>query len=211
MPHWKPKANWKDQEVFIIGGGYSLKKNNFDWNLLKSERTIGCNTAFKLGSDICDICIFGDKRWYNHYHTDLAKFGGTVISNAPFLARSSPPWVWFIPRERRGLFSEKLGWNGNTGASAINLALILGASTVYLLGFDMKLIDGKSNWHEEVIRKDAVKPSSYERFNQEFGFVKSGWKKNFPDRKIFNVTNDSALDVFPKLNHDEFWTSRRCR
>lgn len=208
MPRWKPKANWKGQEVFVLGGGYSLKKRNFDWNLLKAERVVGCNDAFKLGVDICDICIFGDKRWFNYHKNELAKYKGTVITNAPFLANSTIPWIWFIGRESKGLYADKLGWNGNTGASAINLAIVLGASKIYLLGYDMKLIDGRSNWHDEVVNKDAVKPKAYERFRDQFRFVKTAWRKHFSDREIINVTDDSALDIFPKVGFDEFWKTR---
>ena len=53
MPIWIPQEKWKDEDVFIIGGGDSLRTFNFD--VLKDELTIGCNTAFSLGSDICKI------------------------------------------------------------------------------------------------------------------------------------------------------------
>jgi len=72
MPVWQPTNDWQDQEVFIIGGGDSLR--NFDWELLKEERTIGCNDAYKLGPEICKICIFGDVSWFKENESELTKY-----------------------------------------------------------------------------------------------------------------------------------------
>lgn len=38
---------------------------------------------------------------------------------------------------------------GNSGFQAVNLALIMGAQEVILLGFTMKLVDGKTHWHRD--------------------------------------------------------------
>ena len=65
MPLWKPEKVWDDLDAFIIGGGHSLK--SFNWDLLKSEMTIGCNMAYSLGQEICKIFIFGDNKWFKIY------------------------------------------------------------------------------------------------------------------------------------------------
>lgn len=59
---WVPDKIWDGLECFIIGGGRSLKEG-FDFDKLIGEKTIGCNDAYKLGPKICNICIFGDKKW----------------------------------------------------------------------------------------------------------------------------------------------------
>jgi hypothetical protein len=209
MPPWIPKADWLNQDVFVIGGGPSLR--DFDWTLLHSELTIGCNTAFKLGADVCKICYFGDNSWYEYFKFELAKFKGIVFTSDKHFAKSKIPWLWTMPRQAQGLHHAALGWNGNTGASAINLALILGAKRVYLLGFDMKRINNRPNWHKHVIRPAATKPAIYQGFIRSFKHVARDWHDKFDDREIWNVTNDSGLgqELFPWLQPDAFWTERK--
>ena len=210
MPRWTPKAEWKGQDVFIIGGGDSLR--DFDWLLLHRELTIGCNNAYTHGSRVCKICLFGDNKWFEdpkYKHKEkLAQFKGVVFTCSPHLLHSKIPWLWTVPREKQGLRTNALGWNGNTGASAVNLALILGAKRVFLLGFDMQLSDGgKPNWHDDLI--DKTNPDAYRRFLKHFRKVAADLPVRFPGRKIININANSALDLFPKLNPDSFWVERR--
>lgn len=210
MPRWKPESVWRDKDVFIIGGGDSLR--SFDWTLLEDECTIGCNTAFTLGPKICKICIFGDFKWFDIFQVELTKYAtqnkGVVFTNTPKLLDTTLPWLYTMPREMRGLHKQALGWNGNTGASAINLALILGATTVYLLGFDMMLSnEQRPNWHDRLIQKP--KASVYKDFCKDFGRVASDLGKVFPGREVVNVTDKSNLEVFPKIGVEEFWNSRK--
>lgn len=212
MPTWTPTEEWKGQDAFIIGGGPSLR--TFDWSLLHPEMTIGCNTAFMLGEKVCKICLFGDPVWFQSFKDDLEKFRGVVFTNAPsFLTGklAQIPWIWTMPRTPFGLHRHSLGWNGHTGASAINLALILGAQRVFLLGFDMKRIDDKPNWHDHVIRPHATKQKVYDEFVRDFRHVVKGWKEAFADRKIINVTKDSGIPstMIPWVDPDVFWAERQ--
>jgi hypothetical protein len=212
MPRWKPKPIWEGEDVFIIGGGRSLVRDGFDWNLLRHEHVIGCNTAYVHGPDICDVCIFGDHKWLRHhekkreFHAYIDR-GGFVVTNCSQLQRSVVPWLHIMGRVSRGLDRDALGWNTNTGASAINLALLMGAKNIYLLGFDMQLVDGKPNWHSDLI--DKPNPAVYERMMVSFGYVKRSLLDKFPGRQVFNVTKDSKLDTFQKLEFDEFWKERK--
>ena len=206
MPIWQPEEKWKGLEVFIIGGGPSLKE--FDWDLLKPEMTIGCNTAFTLGEDVCKICVFGDTNWFDRFEKRLLNFKGVVFTNLPNFLHTKKPWIWTMKRKKIGLGVNELGWNANTGALAINLALILGAKIVNLLGFDMGLSDKQEpNWHTESIEKPDK--DVYSKFIAAFENVERDRKKLFPNSRIVNVTNGSRLNVFPKVNFDVFWKGRK--
>ena len=209
MPRWVPVETWKDLDVFIIGGGNSLR--NFDWNLLKDECTIGCNSAFIHGSEICNICIFGDTKWFNKFKGELNHFDGLVFTSHREYMYSKIEWLWWLPRKPKGLSKKELGWNKNTGSNAINLALILGAKRVYLLGFDMKLLDPKCpNWHDRLIHKlDIFNAELYKRFNKGFKEVARCLPRAFPGSQIINVTDDSNLDAFPKISLKDFWKERK--
>jgi len=205
MPRWIPEQKWLDVDAFIIGGGDSLR--GFDFNLLKKEMTIGCNAAFLLGEDICKLCLIGDIKCFNKFNGKLSKYKGIVFTNAPQLLHSKILWLWTMGREGKGLHKHALGWNNCTGFSALNLALILGANPVYLLGFDMKLSkDGKANWHNE-----GDKPNSevYTKFLANEKRVAVDLKNNFSTQQVINITDDSALTVFPKIGVKEFWEGRR--
>lgn len=211
MPHWTVERVWDQQDVLIIGGGPSLK--SLDWSLLKNENTIGCNSAFIHGPEICKICIFGDYRWWVKYETELfeyARKGGTVFTNNQKLFNVRISWLWTMGRESHGLHERTLGWNGNTGASAINLAILLGAKRVFLLGYDMHTINGRSNWHKRVFDNRLVKPSVYALFCKEFLWIKKDWKNKFPEVEIYNVTDDSSLssDIIPWISPSKFWAGR---
>jgi len=206
MPVWRPTTNWEHQEVFIIGGGDSLR--HFDWSLLKDERTIGCNDAYKLGADICKLCVFGDVVWFQENESALAAYKGVVFTNAVRLYHTQLPWLWTLQRKPIGLSRSKLAWNGNTGATAVNLALILGANKIFLLGFDMHLAkDGKKNWHSQLSTRP--KKSNYAKFLEGFLQLSIALKSGIFNCEIINVTDNSDLDLFQKVACAKFWDERR--
>ena len=214
MPEWKPEPIWKGEEAFVIGGGTSLR--GFDWSSLKDENTIGCNNAFRLGPDICDVCVFVDRKFIfsgpnqlrKGYYDELAKFPNPVVTNDTQLKTRPEPWIKWMPRRPKGLHLDALGFNANCGATAINLALLFGAKTIYLLGIDMHLDkDGHPNWHAHQIDKPSKEV--YERMLATFGHVSKDLAVKFPGCKVFNVNKNSNLMVFPKLDPDVFWAGRK--
>jgi len=210
MSLWIPKRNpnWEGQEAFIIGGGPSLSQG-FDFNLLANELTIGCNDAYQKGSAVCKICVFGDAKWWKTHKDRLIQYPGLVVTNVPHLHQKNVKWLYVTDRQQWGLSKTGLAWNGNTGSPAINLALLLGAVKVYLLGFDFKLNeDGESNWHPNNI--DKPNAEIYKgKFQEGFVALAKALPIVFPGQEVFNVTNDSDLDVFPKINLNDFWKDRK--
>jgi len=201
MPVWTPEKVWEDQDVYIIGGGNSLK--HFDFSLLHNKCTVGCNDAYKHGVITSKVCIFGDTRWFNTHKDELDKYGGPVFTSTPALSKSRIPWLWTLPRKTVGCHKDALGWNFNTGACATNLAVLLGAKKVYLLGFDMQLIEGESNWHHNSLNKPDA--DIYPKFIEGFVALKKDMDKMCPEVEVINITDDSALDLYPKIGVTDFW------
>ncbi len=200
MPKPLPLPNWSKQDAFIIGGGPSL--DNFAWRNLHSKNTIGCNHAFLLGAEVCKVCIFGDwSFWEAAYEKrtpklDITTFDGYVVTN--YMLPVKPSWVTFFERVDFGLFNDgRLGWNTNTGACAVNLALLMGAQRVFLLGFDMnKAPDGKTHWHNQPLAEQNG--DHYRKFMESFDTIACDLSRVFPGREIINVTDgSSALKCFP--------------
>jgi len=194
---------WYNQDVYVIGGGSSLK--DFNWKLLEKLNTVGCNDAYKHGSTICKVCIFGDYDWWLHHSSRLDAYGGPVVTNQERLATDTPHRVHFFERSPRHFSRESLCWAGNTGVSAINLALKLGAKTVYLLGFDMGIRKDGTNWHNEIIHHNAVLPSSYQTFLKRWSTAIKSLDAVFPNRTVINVNDDSKLQGIDSVSVNEFW------
>jgi len=199
---WKPVKWWRNQDVFIIGGGSSLR--GFPWQRLHHRLTIGCNDAYKLGLDVCKICVFGDLRWYKAHKAFLENWGNPVFTNQPALINNSPPWLYVMGRKENGLAYDALGWGGNTGCVALNLALILGARRVFLLGFDLAVGENnKTNWHDDNLAKPLPDNEVFDRFIRGFAQMKEDLPKMFPEAQVINLNLDSRLNVFEKMDWRE--------
>lgn len=195
MPLWTPEPQWKGQDACIIGGGASLV--GYDFQQLEGRNTIGCNDAFRLGSKVAKICLFGDASFFHKNKWDLEKYDGTVVTCASALLHLKLAWLKQMARVRDGLhIGSTLGWNYSTGAAAVNLAITLGATRIFLLGFDMGKTANKSHWHNQ---PRNVKDESYLRFIRGFLSVQKALP-NFPGVKVFNVTDGSSkLPYFTRI------------
>ena len=67
--------------------------------------------------------------------------------------------------------------------------------------------DTKSNWH--LNRLDKPNKSIYSKFLKGFERLNIDLKKKFSGVEIINITDDSSLNLFPKIGVDEFWEGRR--
>jgi len=177
----------------------------FDWELLRNVKTIGCNSAFILGAGIIDVLLFADWVWWDKIGLKgTEEFGGIVVACSPRLHNSTCPWLHLMERHesKRGLSRTKLSFCGNTGAMAINLALILGARRVFLLGFDMMLgKENKPNWHD--LRYEGGREEVYRRFIKQMQPIVTTLPTVFPGCEVINVTDRSNLDLFPKVSLEE--------
>jgi hypothetical protein len=200
VPRWTPEPKWKGQDAFIIGGGPSLRE--FNWARLHAKNTIGCNTAFTLGPRVCKVCFFSDISWFDRYGLELEGFAGPVVTHSPELACAGEhEWVRQVPREDFGLHLNALGYGGNSGCGAINLALLMGAQRVFLLGFDCQLpADRRPNWHDRV--HDVPSDDVYTRFYEGFTRLAQDLPRVFPGRQVINLTEGSRLTQFPQLPLD---------
>ncbi len=148
-PLWTPPKIWKDETVYILGGGPSLLLSPL--HLIENKRVLGVNDAFKLGAWV-DACYFGDCKWWDWNKDEFKRYSGLRMTSCQRLYH-----IPFVKTWKRGKpqgveeDSGYISWNGNSGLSAINVAYHLGAKKIVLLGFDMtyELVNGdkKCNWH----------------------------------------------------------------
>ena len=202
---------WPKSTVYIIGGGPSI--NDVDLSLIHDERVIGVNNAYgdpvgpssrnrKLSAykprDWVDICWWGDLKWFRWHRPYLRKFQGLVMHCNENTNMEKVDWALGIRRSRSKAMgleqsSGRICWNKCSGSSAINLAYHLGAKRIVLLGFDMRFIDGKKNYHSD--HDEKVRPDPFARFLPAFKHIAKD--ANRLDLEIINATPDSAIKEFP--------------
>lgn len=208
MSHWVPAKEWEGQDAYSIGGGSSLA--NFDFSKLRGRNCIGCNDAFHLGLDIVKVCAFGDHSWFHKNFSELEQFKGKVVTNAPHLLDyNTVSWLLRMKRQKHGIADgDSLAWNYSTGAMAINLAISMGASRIFLLGYDLCFNkDGISHWHSYVNRPTTT--HAYNRFLEGFRKLAAELPR-YPNVRVINVTDGtSLLDCFPCATFDDIFPERQ--
>lgn len=196
---------WKGETVFIIGGGPSLI--GFDYTPIQNRKVIGVNNAYRLG-DWVDVCWFGDLKWLHWHQKELrSDFKGIIAhcNTRSDLRRKR----WMVPFNRGtplGIVTDKkmVAWNRCSGFSAINLAYHMGASTVFLLGFDMKHDTKQKNWHRDHKEDQSLRLAErrYARFLVASKAIHRDAQKL--GLRIVNGNLDSAIMEFEKMTLGDF-------
>ena len=153
-----------------------------------------------------DFIYFGDSAWYLVHREGLKRHPKISVSSHPRFSKPDARkevGLKYLARDgaKRFGISTKPGhvsWNGNSGASAINLAVHLGARRVLLLGFDMKAEGQNTHWHGG--HDPRVNPP-FKRHLLCFPYVQEDARRLGVE--ILNVCPDSAIDVFPKVRLEE--------
>lgn len=191
---------WAGHRCFIIGGGPSLR--GFNFAQLKGEKIIVINRAFEV-CPFADIMFSMDNRFYNwlirgQLPGSLEKFmafkGLKVwleVSNNNY--HHGIYYVVGLPTDGFP-HSLKAGiYHGNhSGYGALQLALVLGADPIYLLGYDMKHQGKQTHFHSGYPSRQG------EHTLQSF---KLGLDRMAPlirkaGRKVINLNPYSALKCF---------------
>jgi len=114
---------------------------------------------------------------------------------------------------KKGFYSRYL-----SGILGINLTIALGCTEIYLLGFDGCATNGKTHFYQGEFNASHVSEEGRERsgvgqkkdgtyktsvYNQNFSLKYEPFKNE--KAKIYNVSPNSKLTTFNKINYDEFY------
>lgn len=178
---------------------------------LYDKRVIAVNDAYKLYQ--WDCMYFKDHGWFHRYafkegndvrtNEDLLRsFGGLKVTTCDKLI--GKPGIKVCRRGQRTgieMGPDALTHGSSSGQEAICLAVRFGTSRIILLGFDMKMVDGRHNWHSDHIRE--IPNNIYET-----QFIKRLEETNLAAQKlgieIINCTEGSNLKEFPIKPLEEF-------
>jgi hypothetical protein len=206
------KGAWANHTCAIIGGGPSLKGVDFS-RIPKQHKIIAINAGF-LYAPQADICFSEDVRFIERFGLELQKFPGEVVWHClkgidPERGLKACPKIKIIRELRDDKFwssdLSSLSFSSNSGVGAINLAEILGASHLFLLGFDCR--------HEGLTLQNFH--SDYPQEWQVTSMNAISWKSDFeywvapnctvPIANVINPLCESALECWPKLPFKHFF------
>ena len=198
----KPLLCWRNKPCLILGGGQSL--NNYDIpdypRIIAVNRMIECDKASiffsmdtrfyawlldgELGEDILDIW----KKFQGYKFFLLANY---PINNYDFKNDN------IVRIKDKGIVGISDAWQTglyhgcNSGFGALNLAIALGCTPIYLAGFDM----GGANYKEYSIR---TTDEQYNAYYAAFVCLKFYLQCLRSNLEIFLTTPNSRLEtIFP--------------
>tara|TARA_R110001606_G_scaffold277614_1_gene425674 strand:- start:55 stop:855 length:801 start_codon:yes stop_codon:yes gene_type:complete len=190
---------FKDETVYIIGGGPSLK--NFDFRKLIGSKTIAINKALLFHSQ-ADVLYWTDSRFYSWHKNEIdnykglkftIKTGGKYTTDIKILKKGKAFGIETDP--------QTVAHGNNSGYAAINLAYHLGASRIILLGFDMGGNSQSTHFHDGYPAKAAPDSMYKEKFIPGFNQLNSELKDS--SISILNASPSSKLTVFPKITLEQ--------
>jgi SAM-dependent methyltransferase len=198
----KSKVEPRWESCVVAASGPSLTPEVVE--ACKGQNVLTVSNAYELFPN-ANVFYSGDARWFE-IHSKLADLQGEI-------------WSTYDPsrkaEENKENVAERYGINligvrydeafsldpsyvnsgNNSGFAGLNLAILMGAKRIVLVGFDMRHVDGKKHFfgdHPSPLRNSPPKvfPAWIEIFTKA--------AKTLPaDIKVVNATPDSALQCFP--------------
>lgn len=212
---WSIPPDYPSGTAFLLGGGTSLPQQD-GIGLLHDPQTrtrilrggssvvIAVNRSYR-SFPFAEYLLFMDSGFYDleHGREDFQQFAGRKVSLG-YNTRDVPEGVLSVGRGApTGLSLDPriLAHGSNSGYAAINLAVLLGCTTIVLLGYDMSVgEDGREHHYEEY-------PSG--RHNKTFGYFSGVYLRRFGSLppileqlgvRVWNCSPISRLPWWPKTS-----------
>lgn len=198
-----PGPSWNDQDLYIIGGGTSLKGYDMS-GLHEKGRVLGINRAPDLVP--CHACFSIDQIFIREYAKQAEAWAASgmevVFAPGPSwfdAGEKRVPGVRYIRRVQGTGIHAGVGTviNGlNSGYSGLCYGILKGATRIFLLGFDMK--GGNDHWHGGYEWKAQRTAIYFPRWADLFHNI----RRECPEGvEIFNCNPLSGINAFPFLSY----------
>ena len=134
----KPLPDWRNRTVACLASGPSLTVEDCVRARDAGWATVVTNTTYRL-CPWADALFAHDGQWWKAHITDVRRC---------FLGRLFSPSLHMAYRGVESVAVD-MRWRNfhNSGANAISVAILCGASRVVLLGYDCALTGGRSHHH----------------------------------------------------------------
>jgi hypothetical protein len=203
LPKSVPRL-WPGETVVCVASGPSLTVEDVD-AVRGRARVIVINRSIEL-APWADVWYAADaKLWKWAYRGEgdwqaVKKIAGEFAGRKYAVTTESAKWPGVQVIGRAGstglsLDPAKLALGANSGYQAINLAVLLGASRILLLGYDMRLgKNSRQHWHPDHPMKMR---SPYQTFQAAYPTLVAPLKA--AGVEVINCSRDTALTCFPRM------------
>lgn len=206
---WAPEPLWRGETCFLLGGGPSL--DGATVGRLRGRprcRVMAINSSHLL-APWADALFFTDNSWFELRRNVVAAWPGMVFTLARGAKAEMPDKIRRLEIEAWGpefppAGSSKIRQGRSSGHTAISIAIALGATTIALLGYDMREIDGRSHHHDE------YRNTEIGLYASDFVPAFAGWNASAlaAGSMVLNATPGSALREFPFVDLDDVLAGR---
>lgn len=185
---------FKDQTVYVVASGESLL--GFDFEKLKGKNVIAINDMIFKKIPFAQVLVACDTGWHKRNKQKLKDFKGIKIMRC---GKGRPGWNYIID-EGKSEDLLALRHTANTGFHALAVAIKLGASKIYLLGFDI-------TWKKQPYCYD-IPHNEIKEYKSAMHFKDAHLRyfDYYKDHNIINASPDSAITCFKKCKLTEIWT-----
>lgn len=200
---YQPLENKVKKKWFILASGASLTRE--DVERVKGQNVIAINDNYKL-APWADIIYACDPQWWGWHMDDVKSFKGRKITqdeswnDYPDLkSQAIGLGVEFYHSIAGGGIDEESLYQGcHSGIQAINLAYLLGAKEIYLLGYDMQKTNGKDHWFGA--HPNNAAPEWSKRLKHYEPVARDAKRLGV---EIINCSRETALTCFDRKTIDE--------
>jgi hypothetical protein len=191
--------DWVGLPAVVIASGPSLLPEDVDWCCGKAKVIVVSNN-WRL-APWADVMYAADKKWWD-YHADTVEFSGEKWCGMDEAANAHGlKYLRVLNQKEAPKTNESFSFNpagvhrggGNSGFQAVNMALLRGASTVYLLGFDMQATGGRRHWFGDHPGKLHQPSSDYAAWRNAMDTAASSLPAGV---EIINCTRQTALKAY---------------
>ncbi len=199
--YWTPEPLFRGETVFCLASGPSLTRDIAD--RIRGRRAIVVNSSCRI-APWADVLYFTDSSWYEARRELVASWSGLVISMSRTAKRELADKVRriegagdpsaMLPGHFPQPGSPVVRQGRTSGHTAVSLAIAMGASRVVLVGYDMRIVDGREHHHGEYSG-----PRDLDQYARDFVPAFRGWHADAlaVGAEIVNATPGSAVAEFP--------------
>lgn len=183
---------WPGETVVCIASGPSLTQEDCDFVRGKA-RVIVVNTSYQR-APWADALYACDEIWWR-WHKGVPEFQGLKFA----MNRTAARWPGVTVLKNLGADGLSLNPTGlkhgkNSGYAAIGLAVLLGASRILLLGYDMQRgPHGEAHWHPN---HPNHRENPFPQWLRLFGTLVAPLQQARVE--VINCTRRTALECFPR-------------
>jgi hypothetical protein len=214
------------KKLILLGAGNSIKEGLEKdlWNKIKHIEKWSLNSMFKIMPYLPDREIWVDKKFFEQTVVELQQLS---LKGVKMITRNNTRYAELDSIIQYEGTREILKWNkenkvlfmgqmGLTGIFALSLAIIEGYEEIYLLGYDFgntSIKDKQTHIYQDKLKALRIystgsgNPEVYRNDKDQVKNEVEDFNVYLHEKaKIYNVSLNSNIKIFPRISYDEFFS-----